>query len=209
MLHCSNCDTQIPPEFSFALKRNECPACGESIMDEESLALVEDLQASIKATAPVRDQTAEQLAMMLVTTYSVAPLEDRPKRKQAKRPQHRPKIQEPEDEGPVEEEEAIRLSDVANAPISDEEKQAIYEERLKARYNLELSGDKVVSTRKKELSPEYQQLAAQASQALSDSEMLNNPLVEQERLKRMARQQQNLAHGPPSAKAGAMVQRSG
>lgn len=206
MLCCSACGTHIPPEFSLALKRNECPACGESIMDEESLALMEDLQVSIRETAAVRDSTAEQLALMLVTRYAVAPRDGA----QAPPPRHakrRPAPSRPSS-APAEDEGIVKTSDLAGSPISEEERQAILEERVRERYGVALSGESVVGGKKQELSPEMQQLARAGEAALSDNELMRSPLVEQERMKRLAKQQQNLTHGPPSAKSGAMVNRA-
>jgi len=207
MLCCSACGTHIPPEFSLALKRNECPACGEPIMDEESLALMEDLQASIRETAAVRDSTAEQLALMLVTRYAVASRDGTPS--PPPRPAGRRRAAPPRaSSAPEGDEGIVRTSDLAESPISEEERQAILEERVRERYGMALSGESVVGGKKQELSPEMKQLARAGEAALSDNELMRSPLVEQERLKRLAKQQQNLTHGPPSAKSGAMVNRT-
>lgn len=205
-MYCASCETEIPATFSHALRANECPACGSSIMDEESLALMEDLKDSISGEAAVRPETAERLAFMLVTTYEVSPR--RPLSQRERPPAKRPRPKRISRGG--DDESIVKMSDLADSdsPISDEERDQILKERLEARYGAVMTQDGKGAAKSKQLSPEYQRLVAGASQAFSDSELVNNPLLEQKRLERLARQQANLSHGAPSARSGAVVSRA-
>jgi len=200
-MYCATCETEIPAAFSHALRANECPACGNSIMDEESLALLEDLTISISNEAPVRSETAERLALMLVTSYEISPCRPLSKRErlQVKKPKPKPIRRDDSD--------IVKMSDLANSDslISDAEREQILKERLEARYGAALTQDDNI--KQKKLSPEYQRLVEGASNAFSDSELANSPVLEQERLKRLAKQQANLTYGAPSTKSGTVVSR--
>jgi Zn-finger nucleic acid-binding protein len=55
---CATCGFEVLSSFKHAIARNECPACGGQIMDEESLAVIEDVGRTILESAAVREETA-------------------------------------------------------------------------------------------------------------------------------------------------------
>jgi len=204
-MRCANCDIEISPEFSHAFRRNECPACGEEILDEESLAMMDDIKETILSEVRLRDEAVARIALALVTNYSVSPLGSAaPMAKRVAK--HAPAAKRPPNEGVIRQKDLV---DEGGSLLSEEEQMRIFEERVKARYNVELAGDNVVSAKKKDLSPELKQLSSALSKELvSDSEMLNSPVLEAHRAERLAKQQRNQVSGPPSARAGAMVSRA-
>jgi hypothetical protein len=42
-MRCQSCGTNIPPEWVYVINSNTCPACGNSIMNEASKQLMEEL----------------------------------------------------------------------------------------------------------------------------------------------------------------------
>ena len=204
-MYCASCETEIPAVFGHALRANECPACGSSIMDEESLALLGELKDSISGEAAVRPETAERLAFMLVTTYEISsrrPLSQREK-VAVKRPKRLQR--QTESDGSI-----VKMADLSDpdSPISNEEREQILKERLEARYGTVMTEDGKAVAKSKKLSPEYQRLVDGSAGAFSDSELANSPVLEEARLQRLARQQSNLTHGAPSAKSGTLVSRA-
>lgn len=71
-MQCITCKTEVSSIFRYAIIKNECPACGSSIMDEESLAIIEHLKHTLSDGATLRDETAQGLAMMLFSTYKIS-----------------------------------------------------------------------------------------------------------------------------------------
>lgn len=71
-MQCTNCKTELSFSFKHAFSRNECPACGKEIMDEESLALLEDMKGFLLSEATIREETAHKLAMSLIAKYSIS-----------------------------------------------------------------------------------------------------------------------------------------
>ncbi|MHA2216332.1 MAG: hypothetical protein ACXACY_10360 [Candidatus Hodarchaeales archaeon] len=71
-MQCRNCNSQIPAAFKHALVKNECPVCGSQIMDEESLALIEDVSKTIISEATIREETGHHLATVLVARYNMS-----------------------------------------------------------------------------------------------------------------------------------------
>lgn len=206
-MYCASCETEIPAAFGHAIRANECPACGNSIMDEESLALLEDLKDSISGEAAVRSETAERLAFMLVTTYEISPRRPLSQRERpsGRKPRQKPLRRKTDDDSSI-----VKMADLSDpySPISDEERDQILKERLEARYGTAMIDDGKSSAKSKKLSPEYQRLVAGAEGAFSDSQLANSPVLEEQRIARLARQQANLTHGAPSARSGAVVSRA-
>ncbi len=44
-MKCENCGVLINPDFGFAIKNNQCPACGKNIMSKEKAIAVSDLKS--------------------------------------------------------------------------------------------------------------------------------------------------------------------
>jgi len=70
-MQCITCKVEILPAFKHAVAKNECPACGGQILDEESLALIEDVERTISSEIALREGTANKLAIALVTRYDM------------------------------------------------------------------------------------------------------------------------------------------
>ena len=70
-MQCITCKVEIPPTFKHAVAKNECPSCGGQILDEESLALIEDVERTISGEISLREGTANRLAIALVTRYDM------------------------------------------------------------------------------------------------------------------------------------------
>lgn len=68
---CATCKTELSPAFKHAFEKNVCPACGGEIMDEESLALIEDISHTMTSAVTLRDETAQKLAMVLMARYDI------------------------------------------------------------------------------------------------------------------------------------------
>jgi len=59
----------VTPEFTFAIKNNQCPACGKSIMQAERLASYLSLQTLLNKSLPAAD--AENIANLIVANFEV------------------------------------------------------------------------------------------------------------------------------------------
>ncbi len=70
-MQCISCGSDILSSFKHAMARNECPCCGGNIMDEESMALIEDVGRTILAEATVREDTAHKIALAIVAKYNL------------------------------------------------------------------------------------------------------------------------------------------
>ena len=71
-MKCISCSSEISMQFRHALEKNECPACGESIMDEESLGLIDHIKDTISSTVKLRDETSHKLAVVIVSSYDIS-----------------------------------------------------------------------------------------------------------------------------------------
>ncbi|MFA5048437.1 MAG: hypothetical protein WC516_05450 [Patescibacteria group bacterium] len=70
-MKCVTCGSEIQSSFKHAIVKNECPCCGGPIMDEEMMALIEDVEKTILSEATVREETAKKLAMAIVAKYNI------------------------------------------------------------------------------------------------------------------------------------------
>ena len=68
-MKCENCDTNVDSKFQHAIKNNQCPACGKSIMSPESMASFGALKQLIGGTFPNVD--ANKLASLVVANFEV------------------------------------------------------------------------------------------------------------------------------------------
>jgi len=189
-MKCASCEAQIPASFGHAIGKNECPACGSALMDEESMAIVEELRGFILGTVKVREETANALALALVAAYSISSYEGTvptimSKRQQVKRPSKIAEVYDEEagDGGIV---KASDLFDPDN-PIAPEERESILQERIETRLIANSMIPSKVATR----------LAGSASgKALSDRELAESPVLEAMRLERLQKQEQNMLNNP-------------
>jgi hypothetical protein len=68
-MKCDNCAVNVVPEFTFAIKNNQCPACGKNIMQAERLASYLSLQTLLNKSLPAAD--AENIANLIVANFEV------------------------------------------------------------------------------------------------------------------------------------------
>ena len=71
-MKCNNCDINIDSKFYFAIKNNNCPACGKYIMPPEKLASYINLQQLIKDN--FSDINSEKVATLIVANFELKQL---------------------------------------------------------------------------------------------------------------------------------------
>ena len=206
-MQCITCKVEILPTFKHAVAKNECPACGGQILDEESLALIEDVERTISAEVSLREGTANKLAIALVTRYEMVMKTGLPAPAQViARP--RPQQQEAMKVAPPSvmqqvaagenimhstgEANIVKMSDLPEN-ISDTERERIMAEVVSKRYGLVegiASGD---AGYEEDVSGLVDPSTLAASSAFTEGAA--NPVLERERLMRLAKQQQALKSG--------------
>jgi len=203
-MECASCGASIPTAFGHAIRKNECPACGQAIMDEEALALLDDLRACVSSAVRLRDEAVERVALAVIASYDIVPKGSRQQpvsRPAAAAVRQQPKAQPVryEDEGSVVGEEEleggiVQTADLfdPNNPISDAERERIMAERVAARY--QMIPQEQATTTPDALRARVQH-AMSGGKPMSDAELLNNPVLEQQRLVRLQRQEANIAAG--------------
>lgn len=190
-MNCASCGTQVPSAFGYALRKNECPACGKAIMDEESMAIVEELRDFILQTVKVREETADALAMALMVSYSISRHTDQPLSKRSVRqPKNGTIVQRSDEDGEAGDGGIVRASDLfdPDSPISQAEKEEILKERIETRLIAQNMIPSQVATRVK----------TSSNAQLSDSQMAESQILEADRLLRLQRQESNRLNNPSS-----------
>jgi hypothetical protein len=187
-MKCCSCNADIPSSFNFAIQKNECPACGKLIMDEESMALVEELEKFIFNTVKVRSETAHVLALALVVEYSIGIRIDTKlvvpevKKKSVVKEDIAivKKVIAQEQSEEESDEDIVKVSDIfdSKVPISSEERDEILKERIETRMIQNAMIPPNVSTR------------VGGNRMLSDQEMADNPVLEAHRLQRLQKQEE-------------------
>ena len=71
-MKCISCDSEISATFKHALAKNECPVCGNEILDEESLVLIKHIKKTLSNEAAIREETLHRLALTLISTYEIS-----------------------------------------------------------------------------------------------------------------------------------------
>jgi hypothetical protein len=71
-MKCNNCKVAIEKTFSFAIKNNQCPACGRHIMPPKKLAAYISLKELIVSNFPNTD--AEKVANLVVANFELKQL---------------------------------------------------------------------------------------------------------------------------------------
>jgi hypothetical protein len=71
-MKCNSCKIVVEKVFSFAIKNNQCPACGKHIMPPEKLAAYISLQELIKSN--FSDVDAEKVANLVVANFELKQL---------------------------------------------------------------------------------------------------------------------------------------
>jgi hypothetical protein len=207
-MNCPNCNLEISINFKHALQKNECPACGSSLMDVNVLAMLGDIKDTILAEANIREETAQKLAMTIVTKYRFAGDGQIKKAENVKvypASSSNPNI-------------AFSAKDIMKEDISDAEREKILEEALQNKYSdLSLSsGVSVMETDPDLIGPNIDvdegmisRLTGggnvQGSSKTGDSLFADggvNPYAEQKRQEAILRQRQNISSGSAKVKRG-------
>lgn len=212
-MNCISCGIEVSPSFKHAFSQNMCPACGGPLIDEESLALIEDVGAALSAEATLRPDTARKLAVAIVARYDiqirggspqvaqrpVAPMPSpqhvaqTPPASVHASPQAAPPsiaqqlLKDQSSEGVI---SASDLQRISEDGISDAERESIMADVVSKKYGLvdQIAASDIGST----------------ENDLTDGNLLNEssfsgggavPILEQERLLRMQKQQSAMSGG--------------
>jgi len=225
-MRCATCNSDIDSAFKHAISKNECPACGGQIMDEETMALIEDVENTILSEAAVREETAKNLAMVLVARYDVTLrtgmertipnrvlLQSQP----AKQTQQNIKIAQPSTiqaamAGENKESDAgiVELSELMSGEISEAEREKIMAEVVKEKMNMIES-----AVFPEEFQEEFQEefpsaTVARSQPRSSEADAMSNALfggggggiLEEERMLRLAKQQRAIQSGSGGFRRG-------
>lgn len=92
---CISCSFEIPAGARFALEQNQCPACGNQILDEETLAIIEDIENTIASEVKLREDTVKKIAILLVSKYNLGLDSSQQTQKPVSRTQPKPKTEVP------------------------------------------------------------------------------------------------------------------
>jgi hypothetical protein len=200
-MECRSCGIEIQSTFKVAIAKNECPACGNSILDEESLALIEDIENTIRSEAAVREETARNLATIIVSKYNISfsnepgvQLEKKPVPKQAVEPQHKVAPPSPMKQAMSNEQaNIVKVSETDG--MTDEEREKIMEEAIREKFNMvdSIQADTIMNDDFDEETPNGDALFSEGGA---------QPLLERERIARLKKQQQAMNGG------GGMFRRS-
>lgn len=71
-MKCQSCKIKIDSSFAHAIKMNQCPACGEAIMDHKKLGSYLSLQSLLESKLP--DVDSEKVANLIVANFEVRQL---------------------------------------------------------------------------------------------------------------------------------------
>jgi hypothetical protein len=134
-MKCNNCNIDVANEFSFAIKSNQCPACGRQIMQAEKLAAYIGLKQLIKNNFSGVD--SEKVANLVVANFELKQLfkEDSPNQPIASREDV--EIEVSEELTDKESDEMHKMNQVAQAKTKLKQmKQEAFEEALKEQYGM-------------------------------------------------------------------------
>lgn len=201
-MNCISCGVEVSPAFKHAFSQNICPACGESLIDEESLALIEDLGATLSSEATLRAETAHKLAVALVARYEIqmrgnTPIVRAPRAQPAATPPMRvakSATQQLIKESAAPEPNIMTAEQLQQAgesgEISNNERDAIMADVVSKRYGMV---DQITAEGIKGF--EGEELPSDILEGSLFSEGAKVPILEQERLLRLQKQQQALMTG--------------
>jgi hypothetical protein len=162
-------------------------------MDEESMALVEELRGFILQTVKVREETADTLAMALIAAYEVSGRDGtvQPPPLTSKRASAKPQTKAEKAKGiALEDGEAgdggiVKASDLFDSdnPISAAERDEILQERIETRLIAQNMIPSKVATR------------VSGGTTMNDRELAESPILEAQRLRRLQEQEAREAAG--------------
>lgn len=134
-MKCISCGAEVPSTFKHSIMKNECPCCGKCLLDEESLALIENIENTIKSGAAVREETAHSLAIMLIAEYEINMRKDNVKIIKDDKVVEKPKQAVKSSSISEEDEKNIIKTPEIPEGISEAEREKIMEQALKERYD--------------------------------------------------------------------------
>jgi hypothetical protein len=193
-MQCANCNVEISAAFKFAFVKNECPACGSKILDSDSIELIRNVKELISSEIEITEDASHNLAMLIVSNFSVS-------FKSGKVAKSSPgvKLYKPP-------QKFITASEVSgDEGITQEERERIMEEVVRAKYNLTDQAimsveDDDMGQNLVDINPDEVFGQAKTKEiGLPASEFDVNPALEQNRLNKLAYQRAAVEGGKPSA----------
>lgn len=202
-MQCATCKSEISSTFKHAIAINECPACGGQIMDEETMALIEDVERTISSEVTLREGTAQKLAMAIVAKYDLSmrgDVEHVPAPSRIPVQPRQPKVAPPSAAQKVakKKEDIVNISDLDEQDISEAEREEIMAEVIRKKFNMVdqatavMVDDDVVGV---EESPAAKPMSAEAKQMTGALFGGAGGVLEEERMLRLAKQQKALNSG--------------
>jgi len=75
-MKCISCGMELNPNFTHAILRNECPACGQSLIDKNDFVKIKGVKRAISSIDPtVSDSSLVAIATFFVSNYDLTPKE--------------------------------------------------------------------------------------------------------------------------------------
>jgi hypothetical protein len=150
-------------------------------MSEEHLVLIEDVKNTLLSEAAIREDTANNLAMIIVTKYNISFIGERPQKPMAK-----PKIASPSlIQQVIKKPNIVKMPEIPEG-ISEKEREDILENAIREKYNM-------VDQIQSQISMDPSTIDIIESQnGLFDNEA---SFLEQERIMRLANQQKEIRGG--------------
>lgn len=205
-MRCVSCSVEIQASFKHAIVKNECPCCGKSIMDEETLALIENVEKTILEEAAVREETAKKLAMTIVAKYeiSIKSVEQLSKFSPAYESKEEIKIANSSTYKEITNQDPISIATkmISNGEISDVDREKFLEEAVQKKYNMVSQAmiEDAPEENYEDFPPQVQPGNNELNRAIAEASI--NPILEQERLARLSKQQQAFKGGGGSFRRG-------
>jgi DNA-directed RNA polymerase subunit RPC12/RpoP len=214
-MQCSNCKTEISMMFKHSFLKNECPACGQKLMADDTLKIIEDLKATILEEVNIKEESADKLSMALITKYNISfgnndYVSSKIGEQGVKVYGGSKSINRISSRGPI-----ISAEDMNKEDISDAERDKILEEALMDKYQDISMGEGVMLD---EYDPDLVgpnidvdesmisrlsgggQVQGAVKNTSAFSEGAINPYAEQKRLESLRRQRENISSGAAKIK---------
>lgn len=71
-MKCQNCNIKVNSSFAYALRMNQCPACGKTIMEQKQLASYLSLQSLLENNFP--DIDSEKVSNLIIANFEIKQL---------------------------------------------------------------------------------------------------------------------------------------
>jgi hypothetical protein len=194
-MQCANCNVEISAAFKFAFVKNECPACGSKILDSDSIELIRNVKELISSEIEITEDASHNLAMLIVSNFSVSFKSGKVAKSSPGVKLYKPPSQK-----------FITASEVSgDGGISQEERDKIMEEVVRAKYNL--TDQAIMAVDEDDFGANLvdidpSEVFGQTKNkdiGLPASEFDVNPALEQGRINKLAYQRAAVEGGKPSA----------